>query len=186
MANRQGDVDLCFAQVPPPVRTLAWLGSTVIQCSHQIESILKRDNRSWPARRKELCLVAQPRCLVDRALHYTDHCTIPATEDFSPAMAMVSVATTHGGPPASSRAYSSAPPLHNRPVLLQAAHSSPLSCYDDACRNHSLPAAKQHLASHHRTPATEQHPTSHHSELHCHSLLIPQQAQPAVQPYYTQ
>ena len=29
MANRQGDVDLRFAQVPPPVRTLAWLGLAV-------------------------------------------------------------------------------------------------------------------------------------------------------------
>ena len=26
MANRQGDVDLRFAQVSAPVRTLAWLG----------------------------------------------------------------------------------------------------------------------------------------------------------------
>ena len=93
---------------------------------------------------------------------------------FSPATAPVSAATTHRGPPASGRTSSGTPPLHGRPVLQLAAHSLPLSGYEqDACRHHSLLAAKQCLASHHSEPATAQHPASHPGELHRHSPLIP-------------
>ena len=132
--------------------------SRVSQCSHQVDSTSRRDKRSWSARRKTLCPAAWPRLLVDRALHYTgSRGLFPVA--FGPATALVSAATTHRGPPASGRTSSGTPPLHSRSVLLLAAHSSPLSC--------------------------TRHASSHHGRLHHHLLLIRQQAQPAVQPYYT-
>jgi len=100
----------------------------------------------------------------DRALYYTGSGALFPVA-FSPTKAPT--------PSCTSRASSGTPPLHSRPVILLAAHSSPLSCGGRACRHHDFPAAKQR-------------PASHHSDLHRHSLLIPRQAQSAVQPYYAQ
>jgi len=42
-----------------------------IQRSHQEESSSRYDKRTWPSRRKKLHPAAQPRCLMDRALHHS-------------------------------------------------------------------------------------------------------------------
>jgi len=41
-----------------------------IQCSHQVESMSRKGNWTRPSRRKKLCPVARPRCLMDQALHW--------------------------------------------------------------------------------------------------------------------
>ena len=103
----------------------------------------------------------------------------------SPATALVSAAKTHRGPPASGRACSSTRQLHNRPILLLAAHSSPLGCYGCACRRHSLLAAKQLPAAHHSTAAIEQCSASTPADCTITSGIYTTRRH-AVQPYYAQ
>ena len=187
MANRQACWLARSASLSPQLEL--WLGLAclrVIQRSHQVESTSRTDNRSWPSRRKKLCPAAWPRSLVDRALHYTGHrARFPVA--LSPETTLVSAATTHQGPPASGRASSGKPPLHSR-------RCSSTSCSQLTAKllrmrrlQTSQPSGCQATSS-----FSSQHTcywatsASHHSELHHYSLLIPYQAQPAVQPFYAQ
>ena len=66
MANRQGDVDLRFAQVSAPVSTLAWLG--LVQIIRSLIQAFVRSIQRSPHQETQRRTV-RPRCPVDRALH---------------------------------------------------------------------------------------------------------------------
>ena len=107
---------------------------------------------------------AQQRCLVDWALHYTGSRGLFPVE-FGPAVALVSAATTHRGPPASSRASSGTPPLHSRPVTEQhpVSHHSELHCHSQLIPRQTQP------------PVQLDETNIYHYLLECCSLFIQHQ-----------
>jgi len=100
MANRQGDVDLRFAQVSAPVNNLAWPGLAWpglawpglawpgLAANHQSEGVLcqtqiKKQPSNTSARKQRQ--TARPRCLVDRGTPLLSQAAAAAA--FGPASA---------------------------------------------------------------------------------------------------
>jgi len=89
MANRQGDVDLRFAQVSAPVRSLAWLGPDFIQAF--VCSIQRSPHQEIHIKKEETmpdCPATMPRGPGTTPLSRT---RFPAAHSPAPAPA----ATTH-------------------------------------------------------------------------------------------